>query len=325
GAPLPSPPRRVKAMRYRRYGAPKDVLEQADVDVPVPGASQVLVKVEASSVNPIDWKRASGVYRLVMPTRFPLVPGFDLAGTVAALGPGVTSFAVGDRVHARVSDQRGEVSAEFALAGLDTITRMPDAMSMVDAAALPLAGMTALQGLRDVGGLSLERSSGRVLIIGASGGVGHFAVQLAKGAGAHVTGVCSARNAELVRSLGADAVVDYSRPDAFTGLEPFELILDCVGGEPGRYLPLVCEGGRYASCVPTPSVILRSAVNVLASKQVRAVMLETNAADLAVLDRWYAAGKLRVVIDSRFPLARLAEAWERSASGRAAGKIVVEH
>jgi NADPH:quinone reductase-like Zn-dependent oxidoreductase len=313
----------MKVMEYRRYGAPRDVLEEAERDVPVPGPSQVLVKVEASSVNPIDWKRASGTYRIVMPTRFPLVPGFDLAGTVAALGPGVTAFALGDRVHARVSDPRGGASAAFAIAGLDTLARMPASMSMVDGAALPLVGLTALQGLRNEGGLSLEKPAGRVMVIGASGGVGHLAVQLAKGA--HVTGVCSTRNVELVRSLGVDAVVDYTRADAFTGLEPFDLILDCVGGEPGRFLPLVREGGRYVSAVPTPSVLLRGAVNALMGKQVRAVMMKTNAADLALLDGWYEEGRLRVVIDSRFPLERLAEAWERSASGRAAGKVVVEH
>lgn len=315
----------MRAMRYRRYGEPKDILELADVDAPVPGPAQLLVKVAASSVNPIDWKRGSGAYRFIMPTRFPLIPGFDLAGTVAALGPGVTGFAVGDRVHARVSDPRGEASAELALAGLDTVTKLPAGMSMNDAAALPLAGLTALQALRDGGAWPLENAKGRVLVIGASGGVGHFALQLAKGSGAHATGVCSARNVELVRSLGADAVIDYTQPDAFAGHAPWDVVLDCVGGEPGRWLPHVAEGGRYVSSVPTPAVMVRAALNVVAKKRVVGVMMKTNAADLALLDRWYEAGKLRVVIDSTFPLPKLAEAWERSRSGRAAGKIVVEH
>lgn len=312
-------------MLYRRYGDPKDILELADVEPPTPGPGQVLVKVEASSVNPIDWKRASGRYRVIMPTRFPLVPGFDLAGTVAALGPGVTGFAHGDRVHARVSDPRGGVSAERALAGLDTVTKLPPGMSMNDAAALPLAGLTALQGLRDVGQWPLEQARGRVLVVGASGGVGHLAVQLSKGSGAHVTGVCSTRNVELVRSLGADAVLDYTRADAFDGHPAWDLVLDCVGGEPGRWLPRVADGGRYVSVVPTPSLLLRSALNAVTKKRVLPVMMKTNAADLAVLDSWYAAGKLRVVIDSTFPLTKLADAWERSRSGRAAGKVVVEH
>lgn len=314
----------MKAMLYRRYGGP-EVLEAAEIDAPVPGAGQVLVRVEASSVNPIDWKRGSGAIRLLMPARFPLVPGYDIAGTVAAPGPGVTAFRTGDRVHARIGETRGGASAELAVAGLDVVSRLPEKMSMGEGAALPLAGMTALQGLRDAGGLPLEGATGRVLVVGASGGVGHFAVQLAKGAGAHVTGVCSGRNAALVRALGADAVIDYSQPDAFRGQGPFDLVLDCVGADTARWLPLVREGGRYVTTVPMPGVFLRQALNAVSKKKVYPVLLETNAADLALLDRWFEAGKLRVVIDSRFPLSKLGEAWTRSLTGRAAGKIVLDH
>lgn len=313
----------MRIMHYRRYGGP-EVLEPAEAPTPTPGSNQVLVRVAATSINPIDWKRGSGALRLLMPARLPLVPGFDIAGTVSALGPGVTAFAVGDRVHARLSDSRGGASAEFAVAGLDVVTRMPAAMSMADAAALPLAGMTALQGLRDVCQLPLEGAHARVLVIGASGGVGHFAVQLAHGAGAEVTGVCSTRNVDLVRSLGAQAVIDYTQPDAFAKEEPFDFVLDCVGADPGRWLPLVRHDGCYASTVPTPTVFLRATLNLFSRAHVRPVLLKTNAADLAVLDQWFEAGKLRVVIDSRFPFSALADAWRRSISGRAAGKVVVE-
>jgi NADPH:quinone reductase-like Zn-dependent oxidoreductase len=311
-------------MLYRRYGGP-EVLEAGEVDRPTPAAGQVLVRVEASSVNPIDWKKASGAYKLLMPARFPAVPGFDIAGTVAALGPGVRDFRVGDRVHARIGDSAGRASAEFAVAGLDVVTRMPDAMSMGDAAALPLAGMTALQGLRDVGALPLEGAAARVLVVGASGGVGHFAVQLARGAGAQVTGVCSARNAELVRGLGAGAVIDYAQPGAFRGQSGFDLVLDCVASDPSRWLPLVRDGGRYVSTVPGPAVLLRRAFNAISKKGVYPVLLKSRAVDLALLDAWFEAGRLRIVIDSRFPLAKLGEAWARSLTGRAAGKVVVEH
>lgn len=314
----------MKAMRYRRYGGP-EVVELAEVDPPVPGPEQVLVRVEASSVNPIDWKRASGALRFLMPARLPLVPGYDIAGVVVGLGPGVTGFALGDRVHARVADSLGAGCAELALAGLDVVTRLPEPMTMGEGAALPLAGQTALQGLRDAGALPLEGATGRVLVVGASGGVGHFAVQLAKGAGAHVTGVCSGRNAALVRGLGADAVIDYTQPDAFKGVEHFDLVLDCTGSDAKRWLTLVKEGGRYVSTVPGAGIFLLRALNPLAKKGVFPVLLKTRAADLALLDRWYEAGKLRVVIDSRFPLARLGEAWARSKTGRAAGKIVIDH
>ena len=313
----------MRAMVFPRYGGP-EVLEAAELELPVPAANQVLIRVEASSINPIDWKRASGALRLLMPARLPLVPGYDVAGTVSALGPGVSTFKVGDRVHARIGESRGGACAEFALAGLDVVTRMPDGMSMGDAAALPLAGMTALQGLRDAGGLPMECPKARVLVVGASGGVGHFAVQLAKGMGAHVTGICSGRNVDLVRSLGADEVLDYTKPGVLQGHSGFDLVLDCVGADAAKWLPLVRDGGRYASTIPGPAVLLRQVVNPLTSKGVHAVLLKSRAVDLALLDRWFEAGRLRVVIDSRFPLAKLGEAWAKSITGRSAGKIVID-
>jgi NADPH:quinone reductase-like Zn-dependent oxidoreductase len=314
----------MRAMTYRRYGGP-EVLELADLPRPAPEAGQLLLKVEASSVNPIDWKRASGSMRLLLPVRFPGVPGYDVAGTVVELGRGVTGFAVGDRVHARVKESRGGASADFARAGVDVVTRLPEGMSMADAAALPLAGMTALQGLRDKGGLALAKSSARVLVLGASGGVGHFAVQLARASGAFVIGVCSAKNAELVRGLGANEVLDYAKPEPYAGLAPVDLVFDTVNGSAGPWRSHLAKGGRYVSTLPTPGLMLRELFNPLTQKKAAPVMLHTNAADLAVLDGLWAAGKLRVVIDSTHRLEALAEAWKRSLSGRAVGKIVVSH
>lgn len=313
----------MKAISFRRYGGP-EVLESAVLDDPRPGPGQVLVRVRASSVNPIDWKLASGKLRMIRPIRLPFVPGFDVAGEVAALGPGVSSFAVGDRVHARLAHQSGAASAELTVAGLDVTTKMPSGMSFADAAAIPLAGMTALQGLRDRLGIPMSGASARVLIVGASGGVGHFAVQIARAAGAHVVGVSSTRNLDLVRELGAHDVIDYTRPDPYAGQPPFDAILDCVGGPYGRWLPLLGPRGQFATPVPGAGTFLRAAVNPLCARKVWPVLLKTNAADLAFLDTLYEAGKLRAVIDSRFPLAALRAAWERSISGRAVGKIVIE-
>lgn len=313
----------MRAMIYRAYGG-TERLEMVDVPAPTPGPGQVLVKVLASSVNPVDWKMASGKMRLIMPVRFPGVPGFDVAGEVAAVGPGVQEFAPGDRVHARIAKGGTGASAELALAGVDVTTKMPVAMDVGQAAGLPLAGMTALQGLRDRAGMPLEGARERVLVVGASGGVGHIAVQIARAAGATVVGVCSGRNAALVTGLGAHEVVDYTRPDPYRGQAPFDIVLDCVGGSPSPWLPRLGPGGRFASTMPGPSVFARGFLNPVTSKKVRAVMLKTNAADLRVLDRLFEAGKLRVVIDSRFPLAELAAAWARSMSGRSAGKIIID-
>lgn len=313
----------MKSIIHRRYGGP-ETLEFTDAEQPSPGPGQLLIKVHCSSVNPIDWKRASGAIRLYSPVRFPATPGYDIAGTVAALGAGVSGFAVGQRVHSRIGEREGGGYAEYAVAGVDVSTAMPDSMDFAQAAGLPLAGMTALQGLRDAGRLPLEGAKGRVLIVGASGGVGHLAVQLAKSCGAHTSGVCSSRNVEFVRGLGADTVIEYDKPDPYRGQDAFDLIYNCVSGDPGPWLPLLRDGGIYASCMPSPMTFIRGFANPFSKKRVLAVMLKPNAADLRILDGLFERKALRVAIDSRFPLADTRKAWERSLSGRAVGKIVID-
>lgn len=314
----------MKAITYHRYGGP-EVLELTDIPQPSPGAGQLLIKVRCGSVNPIDWKLASGALRWLRPVHFPATPGFDVAGEVAAVGDGVRDFSVGMRVHARIADaQGGRGCAELAVAGTDVTAPIPAAMDFAQAAGLPLAGMTALQGLRDECGMPLAGATGRVLIVGASGGVGHLAVQIAKAAGAHTSGICSTRNIDFVRGLGADAVIQYDKPDPYQGIEPFDIIYNCVSGDPGPWLPLLKSGGRYASCMPSAMTFVRMLANPLSSKRVRAVMLKSNAADLRILDGLFEAGKLRVQIDSRFPLAETRQAWDRSQAGRAVGKIVID-
>lgn len=311
----------MRVMTYRSYGG---ALEAAEMPRPTPQSGQLLVRARYSSVNPVDWKIASGKLRMLMPVSLPAVPGFDIAGEVEEIGPGVGRFRVGDKVHARILGGAGGASAEYAIVGEDVAAKVPDTMDLADAAAIPLAGMTALQGLRDEASMRMKNSPDRVLVVGASGGVGHFAVQIARAAGAKVTGVCSARNAELVASLGAQEIIDYTKPDAFAGKGPWDVVLDCVGGSPSAWTKHLAAGGRFASCMPGPSVFMRAALNVFTSRRVRAVMLKANATDLMALDAMFEEKMLRAVIDSRFPLSKLADAWERSKSGRAAGKIIVE-
>lgn len=312
----------MKAILYRRYGGP-EVLESADIPKPTPGPGQILIKVRAASVNPVDWKIASGKLRFIMPAKLPQVPGFDVAGEVVEVGSGVSGFAVGARVHARLDKGIGAAAAEFTLASPAVTTVMPDSMDVASAAGLPLAGMTALQGLRNHGGLSLQGSTQRVLVIGASGGVGHLAVQIARAAGATVVGICSGRNRAMVESLGANEVIDYQQPSPYRSLLPCDIILDCVGSPYKEWTPYLTAGGAFVSALPGPSVILRSALNPVSRHKVHAVMLKSNAPDLRILDELAAAGKLRVVTDQSFPLEQLQAAWQRSISGRAAGKIIV--
>lgn len=311
----------MRAMQYRRYGEPPTLV---DLPVPTPGKGEVLVRVSCASVNPVDWKKASGTIRFIMPVKLPCTPGFDLAGVVEAVGPGAPEFSVGMRVHTRLSGQNGGASAEYAVCGIDVLAPMPAAMDFASAAGLPLAGMTALQGLRDEAGMPMTGASERVLVVGASGGVGHLAVQIARAAGATVIGVCSGKNAGLVRDLGAHEVIDYRAADPFAALAPVDIVLDCVGGPPAPWLPLLKEKGRFASTTAGVAVVLRTGLNILTSKRVRPVLLKSNSADLRVLNALFEAGKLRVVVDARYPLADLNAAWDQSKAGRTAGKIVVD-
>lgn len=311
----------MRAMQYPAYATPPVLV---DVPKPVPSAGQVLVRVVAASVNPVDWKQASGALRLVMPVKLPCVPGYDLAGVVDSVGPGVTTFTAGTRVHVRLAGTQGGACAQYALTTPHMLVPMPATMDFHTAAGLPLAGMTALQGLRDQLGIPMQGATDRVLVVGASGGVGHLAVQIARAAGAHVTAVCSARNADRVSQLGAHQVVDYARPDGFAGVPPFDAVLDCVADDPSSWLPRLTLTGRYASTVPGPRTLLRVPLNLLGWRRVRPVMLNANATDLAFLDGLFQAGKLRVLVDSRHPLDALGAAWAVSKSGRAVGKILVD-
>ncbi|MSQ82615.1 MAG: NAD(P)-dependent alcohol dehydrogenase [Myxococcales bacterium] len=310
----------MRAMHYVTYGGP---LALVDLPQPVAGLRQVVVRVHTASVNPVDWKMASGKLRLLMPQRLPCVPLADVAGEIVQIGADAGDFQPSMRVHARIAGHNGGACAEFAVVGVDVLAPMPADMSFEQAAGLPLAGLTALQGLRDEAGLPLSGATERVLVVGASGGVGHLAVQIAVAAGARVTGVCSAANTAMVTGLGAHHVIDYRAPNAFAGLEPFDIILDCVGGSPSPWLSMLVAGGRFASTMPGPAVIGRSLLNALSSKRVRPVMLKSNRADLQILGQLAAAGRLKVIVDSRFALDQLAAAWERSKSGRAAGKILI--
>jgi len=311
----------MRAMAYKTYGGP---LEPVEIERPIPQSGQVLIRARHSSINPVDWKLASGKFRLILPVKLPAVPGYDVSGEVAEVGPGVNEFRVGDRVHARVLGGTGAACAEYVLAGLDVAAPVPASMPLDVAAALPLAGMTALQGLRDEARLPMQGAKERVLIVGASGGVGQLAVQIARNAGATVTGVCSGRNAAMVKELGAQEIIDYTKPDAFDGKGPWDVILDCVGGSPFVWTKKLVPGGRFASVLPSPMVFARAALNPFTSVRVRAVMLKSNAKDLRELDAVFERGALHVTIDSRYPLSKLADAWMRSKSGRAAGKIVID-
>ncbi len=237
----------MKAVHVHNYGGPDQLLYE-DAPVPAPSAGQVLVRVQAASVNPIDYKLASGVFKERMPLQFPWIPGGDFAGVVEALGRGVTTTQRGEAVYGDTPG--GGAYAEFVAAPAGMVAPRPRRLSPVEAASVPLAGQTAWQGLFDHGRLERGQS---VLIHAAAGGVGTFAVQLAHWKGARVLATASAANSEYIRSLGADVVIDYQSTRFESVARDVDLVLDLVGGETQkRSFAVLKPGGRLISAVQPP-------------------------------------------------------------------------
>ena len=320
----------MKAITSHRYGPP-DVLGLEEVDDPVAGDGEVLVRVHAASVNPRDWHFLRGLPYVVRPfgLRRPAdgVLGSDLAGQVEAVGAGVTRFRPGDEVYAFV---HSGAFAERARVPESVLAPKPANLTFEEAAAIPLAGLTALQGLRDQGRV---RPGRRVLVIGASGGVGSFAVQLGKWLGAHVTGVCSTRKLELVRSLGADSVVDYTREDVTRSGRTYDVIFQLAGTSPPSELrrALAPRGilvgssgesdGRWVG--PLGRVVKAALLSPFVSQRLGTFEAKASPEDLRVLTGLVEAGTVTPLIDRIYPLIEVPEAIRYLEEGHARGKVVV--
>lgn len=311
----------MRVMQYRNVGGP-DQIVAADVPTPRPAATQLLVKVAASSVNPVDWKLRNTRSLFFRPVSFPSIPGADLAGEVIEVGARVTGFKPGDRIFAMAKVGVGAASAEYAVVEEQAAARAPANLPLAETAAIPLAGLTALQSLRDLGGIAAGQ---RVLIVGAAGGVGHFAVQIAKRYGAHVTAVCSGQHTDLVHTLGADAVIDHTQRHGFSGVRPYDLVFDLIVRAPLReFFAVMTPAGVYVSTLPSFSRVSAAFLLPLVSRRrVRITMVKARGSDLDQLRALCEAGKLRPVIDKTFPLSELAAAHAYSQQGRAGGKILI--
>ena len=307
------------------YGGP-DRLRIGDMETPQPGPGQLLVRVRAAGVNPIDWKIRQGKLRFVMPARFPLIPGFDVAGEVEDVGPEVARFEPGDSIYAMLDSRHGGACAEYALVGESAAAPKPERLSFEEAAAIPLAALTALQALRDKGELA---EGERVLVNGGSGGVGHFAIQIAAALGARVVAVGSPRNQEFLRELGAERAISYEEEDFTRDDETFDVVFDAVGKSSFQDCELILgDGGVYITTMPGPSDILRGVFSSIAglfgpARRSRWVSVRPSGEDLAFLGRLADLGRLRPVIDQVFPLELIREAHEMSEAGHVRGKIVV--
>lgn len=310
----------MKAALCYEFGGP-DVMQIGDIPEPEAEPGQVVIEVHASSVNPIDWKIRQGQMASRFGEEFPQRLGFDVSGVVHSVGEGVTTLKVGDAVYARSNNLAGKCYAEYVAIDAAVVALKPTTLSHLEAAAMPLAGLTALIGLRDVGGLEKGQ---RVLVIGASGGVGTYAVQISKNMGAHVTAVTSSRNRELVRSLGANAIIDYTREAVLE--EQYDVIYDTVGSQNAADAQQhLTVNGAYLTLVPQAGVeFFVPGETVRQPGGAYFVLWTPSAKDLQVLTDWAEQDSLRSVIDSEFPLDDIREAHAHSETSRARGKIVLK-
>ncbi len=317
----------MKAIVYHKYGSP-DVLKLEEVEKPTPKDNEVLVKVHAASVNAADWHILRGKPFLVRLMGFGLLKpknkilGSDIAGRVEAVGRNVKQFQPGDEVFGTI---RGGF-AEYVCAREDALALKPANLSFEEAAAVPMAAVTALQGLRDKGQIQPGQ---KVLINGASGGVGTFAVQIAKSFGAEVTGVCSTRNVDMLRSIGADQVIDYTQEDFTQNGQGYDLILAANGyhwiSDYKRALrprgTYVMTGGSMAQIFQ--AMLLGPWISITGSKKMGSLTAKLNQKDLVFMKELLKAGKVVPVIERRYPLRETAEALRYLEEGHARGKVVI--
>jgi NADPH:quinone reductase-like Zn-dependent oxidoreductase len=327
---LATVPKTMTAMVQEKYGNAVDVLESRQVPVPSAGDGQLLVKVHSSSVNALEWHLMNGKPYLFRPV-FGLRPkrptlGADFSGTIAGVGGEVDGFDVGDEVFG--SGHAGAY-AEYLATSASNVALKPGVVSFEDAAAIGVAGLTALQGLRDIGEL---RSGDKVLINGSSGGVGTYAVQIAKALGAEVTAVCSSRNAAAAAALGADRVIEYESEDFTATNERFDLIFDGPGNRSLRACKrLLKAGGCYVMfggpkgnwMGPAPRIVRGKLLFMFGDKRHASFTSTTRADDLVLLGELLASGKVRSAIEGRFHLAEVSVPLDRQGQFHAQGKTVV--
>jgi 2-desacetyl-2-hydroxyethyl bacteriochlorophyllide A dehydrogenase len=311
----------MKAVFINQYGSTQ-VLQYGSIETPSINRDQLLVKVYASSVNPVDWKIRAGQLQFLTGYKFPMVLGFDVSGEVVAVGESVTRFQTGDKVYAYLDSLPGGAYAEYAAVSERVACFKPDNMSYEQAAAVPLAATTALQALRDLGQILPGH---KVLINGASGGVGSFAVQIAKALKAEVTAVCSTQNVELVKSLGGDRVIDYTVQDFTKDTSAYDIIFDAVGKESFSGCQNILKpNGVYVTTLPDPDSVVQSFLTfLLPGKKSKLVVAQSSGQDLAYLKELIEGGKIRSVIDRTYSLEELAVAHAESEQGHVVGKLVI--
>jgi NADPH:quinone reductase-like Zn-dependent oxidoreductase len=315
----------MNAVVFKKYGG-VDVLKYETIDVPTLVGNQVLIRVKYASVNPVDWKVRNGIARvltgIVKPKSKFQILGADIAGEIEAVGSAVSRFEKGDKVCAILGGIPGGGYAEQVAVDVSQVALMPQSLDFQKAAALPLAGLTAFQALK-MGNIQANQN---VLINGASGGVGIFAVQIAKAKGANVTAVCSERNANFVRSLGADKVIDYNKKDFTKASEKYDIIYDAVGKSSLlKCKSVLSKSGVYITTMPEPiSLIQSKLLPYFSARRVIPIMTKSSGEDLAELGELVDKFEMKIPIEKEFPLKEVAKAHEYSQSERVRGKLILK-
>ncbi len=312
----------MRIIQYDRYGGP-EVLHTADVPQPQPGRGEALIRVTAAALNPKDILVRSGKFKRLDGGRFPRSCGYDFSGTLEALGGGADGPALGSAVFGMLNGWRARSCAEWLICKTDEFALLPTNIPRADAAAVPLAGLTALQALRDSGGL---KEGQRLLIHGASGGVGTMAVQIGKALGAEVTALCGPESMPLVRSLGADRVFDYHIQPPRLLRERFDVVFDVFGNQCFANIQRqLMPRGCYVTTVPNRQNLLdhlRTRISPL--KRARLVVVKSTDKDLRRLSTWLASGAVKPIVAARFPLEEVAAAQCLLAEKHVHGKIIIE-
>ncbi|XP_010696229.2 quinone-oxidoreductase homolog, chloroplastic [Beta vulgaris subsp. vulgaris] len=323
----------MHAVQYSGYGGGVDALKHVEVAVPDPKADEVLIKIEAATLNPIDWKIQTGVLRPFLPRKFPTIPGSDVAGEVVQAGSSVKKFKTGDKVVAILSHANGGALAEYAVAKENLTVARPPEVTAPEGAALPVAALTAHQALTQSASIKLDGSgeTKNILITAASGGVGHYAVQLAMLGNTHITATCGARNLEFVKSLGANEVLDYKTPEGAALKSPsgkkYDYVIHCAMGTPwATFEPNLSAAGKVIDLTPGPSAIMTFAMKMLtfSKKQLVPLLLIPKTENFEYVVNLVKEGKLKTVVDSKHPLSKAEDAWSKMMSGHATGKIIIE-
>ncbi len=312
----------MKAAIIEEFGEAR-VFKIAHIEPPIVKPHQVLIKVMSTSVNPVDWKQRRGVHRHILGSPFPIVLGYDVAGEIMACGDHISDkYNVGDYVNTRLDNLYGGALAEYAVASEKCIAHIPDKPDFDEYAALPLAGVTALQALRDKANI---KAGNEVLIIGAAGGLGHFAVQTARILGGKVTAVSSKRHISLIERLKPESFIDYTVTNILKLNKNYDIIFDVVG----KYNFMQCahmlkSKGCYITALPRPKLIFHKLISYMTfGKKLKTLLMRSVGEDIALINKWHNEKKLFVHIDKIFDLEQIQQAHEYIEEGHAEGKIII--